>query len=188
MKKKNHPEYIFIPEQAFRKEEESDVAEFSGSLAAGLAHMGGAHGLATALHLMEMMEPIVQAQMPRPNMHQSRALQYIQNAQIVHTPQGAGSNPGVWLKWEQAEKMGLTPLIPDPMFGKPFDAPTLAPALEAEGVEERLSSRRIKKDDDPRPMHLRPLNGKNDKDSILYKLKEKRSEQQKRPKSNRSYS
>lgn len=100
------------------------------SVSEGVAHASGLPFLANAIQIIEGVDPIMDHQRLALNNQQVRALQNIQAAQVVHTPAGAGSVPGVWLRREDAEEMGVVPrLAPSyairPIFdaGFDFDAP-----------------------------------------------------------------
>lgn len=103
---------IFIPLSAFAPQasEESEVGEYMGSLAAGFAEMGAMPGIATALHLIEALEPLNEAQSPAPTAPQARALQYMYNANRVSAPAGRGSRAGIWIDAKTAVELGLITL------------------------------------------------------------------------------
>lgn len=104
-----HNNMVFIPESVYSSnpEPQPETGEFLGSVNIGLAEMVGAHALAHAFHLIDLLEPVVQAQTPSLSRSQSYALQMIDNGSLSDTPQGAGSNPGIWISTGTAVALGI---------------------------------------------------------------------------------
>ena len=117
---------VFIPQSTYmpRHEHEPASAEFMGTISAGLAEVSGMHALAHAIHFLEAIDPMVHYRSQPANMAQSRFLQYIDNANVVETPQGAGSNPGVWLDMKTAVQMGLV-FMPQAEIVAQFELPMM---------------------------------------------------------------
>lgn len=100
---------IFIPLDAFAPHptEEAEIGEYLGSITAGVAHMGGMHGIATALHLIEMLEPAFEVDRLNLSHEKTRNLQFMYNSQRVRNPHGRGTRPGIWIDAQTAYNMGL---------------------------------------------------------------------------------
>lgn len=100
---------IFIPLDAFSPHptEESEIGEYLGSITAGVAHMAGMNGIATALHLIEMLEPAFEVDRLNLSHEKTRTLQFMYNNQRIRNPHGRGTRPGIWIDAQTAYDMGL---------------------------------------------------------------------------------
>lgn len=100
---------IFIPLEAFapHPQEEAEIGEFMGSITAGVAHMAGMAGIATALHLIEMLEPAFEKDRLNLSHEKARTLQFMYNTQRVRSPHGRGTRAGIWIDAQTAYNLGL---------------------------------------------------------------------------------